>query len=130
MQVSHGCIRLYPEDIEQLFPMVPVGTPGEFVYQPVKIGARNGHIFAEVHPDIYSLTPGLFAEARRILRQLGWLNAVDFGRLERAVTEQSGVPLDITWQADGHDLPEEDLRPAGKIAPHQIGSVPREDQLD
>lgn len=128
MQVSHGCIRLYPEDIEQLFPMVPVGTPGEFVYQPVKIGARNGHIYAEVHPDIYSLTPGLFAEARRILRQLGWLNAVDFERLERAVSEQSGVPLDITWQADGNDLPEEDLRPAGKIAPHQIDSVPWADR--
>jgi L,D-transpeptidase ErfK/SrfK len=32
MQVSHGCVRLYPEDIEQLFPIVPVGTPGEFIY--------------------------------------------------------------------------------------------------
>ena len=125
MQVSHGCIRLYPEDIEQLFPMVPVGTPGEFVYQPVKIGARDGHIVAEVHPDIYLLTPGLYAEARRIIRQLGWINAVDFGRLERAVTEQSGVPLDITLHADGNELPEEDLRSAGEAAPHQIGSAPQ-----
>jgi L,D-transpeptidase ErfK/SrfK len=30
MQVSHGCVRLYPEDIERLFPLVPVGAPGEF----------------------------------------------------------------------------------------------------
>ena len=27
MRVSHGCIRLYPEDIESLFQQVPVGTP-------------------------------------------------------------------------------------------------------
>jgi len=31
---EHGCIRLYPEDIERLFAIVPIGTPGEFVYQP------------------------------------------------------------------------------------------------
>jgi L,D-transpeptidase ErfK/SrfK len=37
MQVSHGCVRLYPEDIEAMFPLVPVGTPGQFIYQPVKI---------------------------------------------------------------------------------------------
>src|SRR5262245_36657585 len=42
MQVSHGCVRLYPEDIERLFPMVPIKTPGEFTYQPVKVGRRGG----------------------------------------------------------------------------------------
>jgi len=113
MQVSHGCIRLYPEDIEQLFPMVPIGTPGEFVYQPVKIGARGGRIFAEVHPDIYTLTPGLFSEARRILAELGWTERVDAKRLQRAVEEQSGVPLDVTLEGDG-EIPEENLRPAGE----------------
>lgn len=111
MQVSHGCVRLYPEDIEQLFPMVPTGSPGEFAYQPVKIGARDGRIYAEVHPDIYTQTPGLFSEARRILAELGWTELVDTKRLERAVEEQSGVPLDVTLQRDG-DIQEEDLRPA------------------
>jgi L,D-transpeptidase ErfK/SrfK len=113
MQVSHGCIRLYPEDIEQLFPMVGVGTPGEFVYQPVKIGARDGRIYAEVHPDIYTLTPGLFREARRILGELGWTDQVDFERLERAVREQSGVPLDITKGGVEAMIEEERLGRAG-----------------
>ena len=40
MLVSHGCIRLYPEDIERLFPRVAVGTAGEFTYQPIKIGHK------------------------------------------------------------------------------------------
>src|SRR5579885_2618768 len=35
MTVRHGCIRLYPEDLERLFHMVTVGTPARFVYQPV-----------------------------------------------------------------------------------------------
>src|SRR5215470_20417856 len=38
MQVSHGCVRLYPEDIERLYPRVPIGTPGEFTYQAIKFG--------------------------------------------------------------------------------------------
>jgi L,D-transpeptidase ErfK/SrfK len=119
MQVSHGCIRLYPEDIEQLFPMVPTGTPGEFAYQPVKIGARDGRIYAEVHPDIYTLTPGLFSEARRILTELGWMEWVDAKRLQRAVEEQSGVPLDVTLDGD-NDMPEENLRPAGESPQRRI----------
>jgi L,D-transpeptidase catalytic domain len=117
MQVSHGCIRLYPEDIEQLFPMIAIGTPGEFVYQPVKIGARDGRIYAEVHPDIYTFTPGLFTEARRILAELGWTERVDAKRLQRAVEEQSGVPLDVTLEGDG-EMPEDNLRPAGE-SPHR-----------
>jgi L,D-transpeptidase ErfK/SrfK len=113
MQVSHGCIRLYPEDIEQLFPMIKIGSPGAFVYQPIKLGARDGRIFVEVHPDIYTMTPGLFGEARRLVRQLGWTDRVDFKRIERAVQEQSGVALDVTLDGGDPDIPEEDLRPSG-----------------
>lgn len=96
MQVSHGCVRLYPEDIEALFPMVRVGTPGEFIYQPVKIGARNGRIYAEVSPDIYTLVPGMFSEARRIVEQLGWQDYVDWNKIERVVQERNGITTDVT----------------------------------
>jgi L,D-transpeptidase ErfK/SrfK len=96
MQVSHGCVRLYPEDIQVLYPIVPIGTPGEFVYQPVKIGARDGRIYAEVSPDIYTLTPGMFTEAQRIVQELGWQDVIDWNKLERVVEQQNGIPTDIT----------------------------------
>lgn len=128
MQVSHGCVRLYPEDIEKLFPDIPVGTSGEIVYQPVKIGARGGRIYADVSPDIYRLNPGLFREATRILNQLGWADKVDVERLQRAIQEKSGVPLDITRAATDQDLIEEDLRPTSPRArpaqPAQKPAVP------
>jgi len=108
MQISHGCVRLYPEDIEALYPLIPIGTPGEFIYQPVKIGARQGRIYAEVSPDIYTLTPGMFTEARRIVAGLGWQNYVDEKKLQKAVEEQNGVPLDVTL--DGQ-LPDPAKRP-------------------
>lgn len=96
MQVSHGCVRLYPEDIARLFPMVPVGIEGEFSYQPVKVGSRDGHIFIEVHKDFYNQAPDLGRQAEALLGKRGWLELVDRERLERALIEQSGVATDIT----------------------------------
>jgi len=106
MQVSHGCVRLYPEDIEALYPLIPVGTPGEFIYQTVKIGARDGRIYAEVSPDIYNLVPDMQAEARSIADQLGWSNYIDAAKLQAAVEAKNGIPTDIT-------LGNEPLRPQG-----------------
>ncbi|HEY8516690.1 MAG TPA: L,D-transpeptidase family protein [Candidatus Binatia bacterium] len=96
MLVSHGCVRLYPEDIEKLFPMVPVGTPGVFVYQPVKIGMSGGRVFVEVHKDLYGMKPGMYRETVRMLEQRGLLDRVDEEKLREAVLAQSGMPVDVT----------------------------------
>ncbi|HUI24488.1 MAG TPA: L,D-transpeptidase family protein, partial [Candidatus Kryptonia bacterium] len=110
MQVSHGCIRLYPEDIEQLFPLVSVHEPVQFVYQPVKVGARDGEIYIEVHKDIYRMTPGPYREAQRLLQKYGWTDRVDDLRLRRAIGEQSGVPMLISRDAASDTVVEERFR--------------------
>jgi L,D-transpeptidase ErfK/SrfK len=96
MQVSHGCVRLYPEDIESLYAKVPVGAAGEFIYQPVKVGARGGKIYLEVHQDIYTQLPGLYSEATRLIEAAGWTDLVDMGRVESAVGAQSGLPFEVS----------------------------------
>ncbi len=50
MRVSHGCIRLYPEDIQQLFSDVKIGTRVEIVNQPFKVGKKDGVLYLEAHP--------------------------------------------------------------------------------
>jgi L,D-transpeptidase ErfK/SrfK len=50
MRVSHGCIRMYPEDIEELFPEIEIGTPVHIVNQPVKVGWHQDTLYIEVHP--------------------------------------------------------------------------------
>jgi L,D-transpeptidase ErfK/SrfK len=57
MRVTHGCIRLYPEDIERLYEMVPVGTPVRIVNQPVKVGRLGDRLYLEVHPPFTDLGP-------------------------------------------------------------------------
>jgi L,D-transpeptidase ErfK/SrfK len=98
MQVSHGCVRLYPEDIERLFPLVPVGTPGEFTYQTVKVGARGGTVFVEMHDDIYGQTPARYHEALEAIQRRGLAPRVDEARLLSALEDGARVPEPISPQ--------------------------------
>ena len=61
MQVTHGCIRMYPKDIEHLVDTVANGTRVIFVNQPYKIGWKNNKLYAEVHPplDSYAKTKNI-----------------------------------------------------------------------
>lgn len=49
MRVTHGCIRMYPEDIEALFGMIAVNTPVTIMNQPIKIGWIGDALLLEVH---------------------------------------------------------------------------------
>jgi L,D-transpeptidase ErfK/SrfK len=47
LRSSHGCIRLYPEDIAQLYDMVPVGTQVRVVNQPFVFGWHEGQLYVQ-----------------------------------------------------------------------------------
>ena len=49
MQVTHGCMRLYPEDIEALFPLVPLRTPVRIINEPVKLGWVGDELYMEAY---------------------------------------------------------------------------------
>jgi L,D-transpeptidase ErfK/SrfK len=52
MRVSHGCIRMYPENIAALFEVVAPGTPVTIVNQPYKLGWGEGGLYMEAHPPL------------------------------------------------------------------------------
>jgi L,D-transpeptidase ErfK/SrfK len=95
MEVSHGCIRLYPEDIDRLFHKTKVGTPGTIVYQPIKFGWRGEALYVEVHSDLYGKYPGLWALARDMVEHQNLSDLVDWKKLEAAVIAQTGIPTYI-----------------------------------
>jgi L,D-transpeptidase ErfK/SrfK len=102
--VSHGCIRLYPEDIAILFENVSVNTPVEIVYEPVKMGIRNNNIFIEVHPDIYRRIPNMRTQTIHRLHELGWLRSVSVSKVNDALDKQSGVPVRVGFLKKGGDV--------------------------
>ena len=52
MQITHGCVRMYPEDIGALYQSVSVGTSVYIVKQPVKVAWLNNVLYVEAHPDL------------------------------------------------------------------------------
>jgi L,D-transpeptidase ErfK/SrfK len=100
MMVSHGCLRLYPEDIVRLYPEVKVGTKVQFVYQPVKVGTRDGDVWVEAHPDVYRLTRSLKSDARTALSRRKLERRVDPGALDDTVAAQLGVPVIVEAKRD------------------------------
>lgn len=100
MQVTHGCMRLYPEDIETLYGMVPVGTSVTIVNQPYKWGWRNGELLIEVHPPLQedtSAAPSL-TDLTRLIVEATRANpvAVDWIGAERIWREARGVPTAVS----------------------------------
>jgi len=50
MRVSHGCIRMFPEDVEFLFERIRVKTVVRIIDVPVKIGWDGDALVGEAHP--------------------------------------------------------------------------------
>ncbi len=91
--VSHGCIRLYPEDIPELYQLVPKGTKVIILRQPVKIGLKGGRIFLEVHR---GETVDYYQEAMKLITVRKLLSRIDKRKLSRVLREKTGFPEDIS----------------------------------
>ncbi len=73
MQITHGCVRMYPEDIEALYNSVPVGTSVYIVKQPIKVGWLDNTLYIEAHPDLEGEETTLeqkFAVALKLIQKM------------------------------------------------------------
>jgi len=52
LAITHGCIRMYPEDVATLFPLLPVGTSVRLINVPTKVAWINGELLLEAHPPV------------------------------------------------------------------------------
>ena len=95
--VTHGCIRLQPDNIHELFGRVQVGTRGELVYQPLLVLVEGDEVFLEVHRDIYRRGPhDPLAVVKTKAGELGVTDRVDWDAAVRVIHERAGVARRIT----------------------------------
>lgn len=102
MQVTHGCVRMFPEDIKELYGLVPVNTPVRLVDQPYKMGWRGDELFMEVHTplegtdsaDAHSLTniTKLLVAATQERPEIVSSGVIDWAKAERTFQSASGIP--------------------------------------
>jgi len=93
-RVSHGCIRLYQEDIAQLFEMIRRGTPVAIVNQPVKAAAIGDRVYLQVQD--YEDGRDLYGEALKVLEAKNLTNRVDLQKTRKASRERTGLLVDVS----------------------------------
>ena len=98
---SHGCIRMLPGNIEELYNEVQTRTTGEIIYQPVKMAVTtDGRVFLEVHPDSYDRHKNLEAEVKRLVAANDAKSSVDWNKIKASLKLKSGKAEDITLEKD------------------------------
>ncbi|SNB46718.1 L,D-transpeptidase family protein [Geobacter sp. DSM 9736] len=93
-RASHGCLRLYPEDIPRLYDKVRIEDGVIIVRQPVKVGELKGRVFVEVHDD--PAEEDYLNHLVHLLAKKELTEKVSLEKLFRALAEKRGVPVDVT----------------------------------
>jgi L,D-transpeptidase ErfK/SrfK len=101
MRVTHGCLRMYPEDIEKLFDDIPVGTPVLLINEPIKLGWFAGTLFVELHPPLEEDAEIYANYMERVLDAIaeftaGYDISLSGRALWQAIEEQNGIPVAVT----------------------------------
>jgi L,D-transpeptidase ErfK/SrfK len=97
-RISHGCMRLYPWDIRDLFARVKIGTAVRILRQPVKAGIIDGKLLIEVHRPVDANDQDVMSEALQQIASLRWKNQLDMETLEKEIHLGKGVPTVISLE--------------------------------
>jgi L,D-transpeptidase ErfK/SrfK len=124
MAITHGCIRMYPEDVAALFPLVPVGTKVWLINDPVKVAYVEGELLLEAHPPVdsegQSTEPNLELLSQLLDKAVGPDTAAIHWDLARETLQAAnGIPAVVGLQAQLDAPP----APAGPPPPPASGSV-------
>ncbi|MBD3345143.1 MAG: L,D-transpeptidase family protein [Chitinivibrionales bacterium] len=95
-RVTHGCIRLYPDDIKELYERTEEGTNVTILYEPIKIGMLNGRIYVEAHHDIYNNIDDYFLHGLDLLTRSNLTWNVNMKKFRLTLERKCGFPVDVT----------------------------------
>ena len=100
MRVSHGCMRMYPADIEKFFPTVPTGTTVNLVNQSIKVGWYHDTLYMEVYPEMEE-SPATYEQRLHIALNLieqangGQMPVIKGSVLKLALEKPTGIPVAV-----------------------------------
>ena len=105
MAITHGCIRMYPEDVSALFAAIPVGTKVWLINDPVKVAYVDGDLLVEAHPPVdaegQTTDPDLELLSKQLDRALGSSTAAIRWDLARETLQAAtGMPTLVGLEAE------------------------------
>jgi L,D-transpeptidase ErfK/SrfK len=113
MRSSHGCIRLYPEDIAVFFDLIPIGTKVTVVNQPYLFGWKDGTLYFQAYAVMEDDSRNWSKDRKRLLANLASPKLrgkiaqhdeeIDWQRVGDLAHSPRAVPVPITGSHDGID---------------------------
>lgn len=101
MRVSHGCVRMFPQDIEELFAMVAPGLPVSIIKMPYKAGWLNGRLYLEAHKPLSEEFEEAGLDLTRMVEAIIKAHkdheaAINWDLAESSARKHHGLPVAIT----------------------------------
>src|SRR5271163_1739768 len=114
MRSSHGCMRLYPEDIAVFYDLIPIGTKVTVVNQPYAFGWRDGTLYMQAYAVMEDDSRNWDKNRKRLLANLLHPKQrekiaqhdaeIDWQRVGDLAHSPRAVPVPITGGRDGIDV--------------------------
>src|SRR6204780_2970466 len=125
LAVTHGCIRMYPDDVAALFPLVPVGTSVRLINDPIKVAYVGGELLLEAHPPVdaegQSFEPNVDQFAEMLRAAVGETTvAIHWDYAREVLQKADGVIATVALEANDPNAPEP--APAPESAPGSTSS--------
>jgi L,D-transpeptidase ErfK/SrfK len=113
MRSSHGCMRLYPEDIAVFFDLIPIGTKVTVVNQPYLFGWRDGVLYLQAYEVMEDDSRNWSKDRKRLLAKMlnpklsakisEHSNEIDWDRVGELAHSPRAIPVPITGGLEGVD---------------------------
>jgi len=100
MRISHGCVRLYPENIERLFEHVSVGTDVFIINEPYLVGWWRNMLYVEAHQPLDESKKSKTKLKKELIRKLKkeakkTVTEVDWEKVDATIEQARGIPTPI-----------------------------------
>ena len=104
MQISHGCVQLYPEDIEVLFKKASVGMPVRIIHQPYLTAWHQNMLYLEATEPLQKWAQDKSKLKKQLVKQLYQISdkknvIVDWDKVDRIIERSDGIPVPILVQS-------------------------------
>jgi L,D-transpeptidase ErfK/SrfK len=133
MQISHGCVQMYPEDIEVLFKKASVGMPVRIIHQPYLAAWHDNVLYLEANEPLEKWSSNKLRLKKQVSKELRKIAkqrhvTVDWDKVERVFQRADGIPTPVL--VNSPDVAELSIKAVQLAHPGKLYGQPVTETLD